>query len=136
MEKNPIKKVDRAVKTVYKLLIDCKENIIHHRGTFPKFGMFLPLLNSVSYVAQQCCGSRIRIYGFFFKFRKGRVCSNPKCVKCTAKPCGKCRRCVNPASKNKCVNRYLTFTVFLVNFLQCCKSETKVSDPVSDPDTA
>ncbi len=90
----------------------------------------MPLLNSVSYVAQQCCRSRIRIY-VFFKFRKGRVCSNPKCVKCTAKPCGKCRRCVNPASKNKCVNRYLTFTVFLVTFLQCCRSETKVSDPVS-----
>ncbi len=49
---------------------------------------------------------------FCFKFRKGRVCSNPNCVNCNAEPCGKCRRCLNPSGKNKCIDRFFFQGIF------------------------
>ena len=57
--------------------------------------------------------------------RRGRVCGNPNCVKCTAVDCGTCRRCLKPSAKNKCIERFSILMIF-----QCCGSGLFIPDPI------
>ena len=67
-------------------------------------------------------GTLVNIFVSFFiifiiPFRRRLVCGNFMCPYCTAKPCGDCRRCLRPSSKNKCIRRYCKFQQFLHHFL-------------------
>jgi hypothetical protein len=61
--------------------------------------------------------SGVKFNSFLLSFRRRLVCANVFCKHCTAEPCGNCRRCLRPSSKNKCIMRYLS-----LKFTQPCQS--------------